>query len=109
MSTPDQVRMAKMFATGKRHTARHQVDDLDEAVADLREEADGRVDLLSELAGLHIGFEQADLDTLASRHQAIADLAFRGRGGPASREMDPGVHGQDGVGPPDASRRRNAA
>jgi hypothetical protein len=68
--------MAKMFATAKRHTARHEVDDLDSAVAELREEADGRVDLLSELAGLHLGFEQADLAIMASRHRAMADLAF---------------------------------
>jgi hypothetical protein len=65
-----------MFAVAKRHVARHEVDDLDSAVAELREAAGGRTDLLSELAGLHLGFEQADLDIMASRHRAVAELAF---------------------------------
>ena len=75
MSTDDQLRMARMSEVAKRHVARHEVD-LPSAIAELRAAADGRTDLLSELAGLHLGFEQADLSIMASRHRAIADLAF---------------------------------
>lgn len=76
MSTDDQLRIARMSEVAKRHVAQHEVDDLASAIAELREAADGRTDLLSELAGLHLGFEQADLAIMASRHRAIADLAF---------------------------------
>ena len=68
--------MARMTAIAGHHCARHQVDDLDEAVPELQQAAGGRTDLLSEMAGLHLGFARADIDLMASKHRAIAKLAF---------------------------------
>jgi hypothetical protein len=49
---------------------------MDSAVAELQQAAGGRVDLLSELAGLSLGFEQADIDIMAAMHRAVAELTF---------------------------------
>jgi hypothetical protein len=76
MSSADQLLSARLFAIASRHCARHEIEDLDSAVAELQQAAGGRVDLLSELAGLSIGFEQADIDIMAGKHRAVAELCF---------------------------------
>jgi hypothetical protein len=107
VSTADQLLSARLFAIASRHCARHQIDDLDSAVAELQQAAGGRVDLLSELAGLSLGFEQADLDILAPQHRAVAELCFAAG---ADRELaEPWItKGMGRLGPPDAVQRRPA-
>jgi acetyl-CoA carboxylase alpha subunit len=56
MSTADQLLSARIAAVARRHTRRGEVDDLDQAVAELQEVAGDRHDLLAEHAGVSAGW-----------------------------------------------------
>ena len=56
---PDGILTAGLAGTAKRHASRDPLD-VDAAVAELREIADGRGDLLAERAGVILGFHDED-------------------------------------------------
>lgn len=82
MSTPDQILSARIAAVCRRHCARGVVDDLDAAIAELREIAGSRPDLLAEHAGVCLGWAQDDTPAEAPCFQAEAELC-RTAGAPA--------------------------
>jgi len=75
MSTADQILGAKIAAIAARHCDRGKIDDLDRAMAELREVAGDRPDLLAELAGISLGLAEGTIPSLALRHLAEAELA----------------------------------
>ena len=68
--------LARMDGVARRRTSRGKIDDLDNAVAELREIAGDRRDLLAELAGVVLGFAEEGLAPLGPQHRAMADLAI---------------------------------
>jgi hypothetical protein len=56
---PDGVTRAGIAGTASRHASREPLD-VDAALAELREIADGRGDLLAERAGVMLGFHEED-------------------------------------------------
>jgi hypothetical protein len=56
---PDGITRAGLAGTASRHASRERLD-VDAAVAELREIADGRGDLLAERAGVILGFHDED-------------------------------------------------
>lgn len=74
MSSADQLLAARIAGVCSHHGASGQIDDLDAAVAELREVAGDRPDLLAEHAGLCLGWAEAVIPILASRFRAEADL-----------------------------------
>lgn len=76
MSTADQILGAKIAAVAARHASRGRIDDLDQAVAELRQVAADRPDLLAMHAGLALGL--AEVDSLGS-------LPIPGRGRACNR------------------------
>jgi hypothetical protein len=69
----DQILLARLAGVCSRHCGRGRINDLDSAVAELRELAGQRPELLAEHAGVALGM--ADLDpVLASRFRAEAEL-----------------------------------
>ena len=75
MSTADQLLNAKLAAVATRYAVRGQIDDLEAAVAELREIAGDRPDLLAELAGVALGLAEEGPPLLAPRFRAEAELA----------------------------------
>lgn len=74
MSSADQLLSARISGICGRHCTRGRIEDPDAAVAELRQVAGDRPDLLAEHAGLAIG--QAEADALeAPRLRAEAELA----------------------------------
>jgi hypothetical protein len=57
--SPDGIITAQLAGTAKRHASREPLD-VDAAVAELREIADGRGDLLAARAGVIVGFHARD-------------------------------------------------
>jgi hypothetical protein len=45
-------------------------------VAELRKASGGRTNLLSELCGLSVDFEQVDIDIMAPKHRLVAELCL---------------------------------
>lgn len=74
MADPDRLIYARLYSVAFRRTASHEIDDWDGAVAELRAEAAGRTDLLSELAGVSIGLAENGLDILAPQYWLISAL-----------------------------------
>ncbi len=74
---------ARIAAVATRHTARGKVDDLDAAVAELRELAGHRPDLLAEVAGVALGMAEVGLIALAPKHRAEAKLCIAAGAGPS--------------------------
>jgi len=74
VSTADQLILARIAACARRHAASGVVDDLDAAVADLRETAGNRSDLLAQDAGLALGYVETGLPLLAPGFRAEAEL-----------------------------------
>ena len=58
-----------------RHASRGKIDDMEQAVAELREVAGDRSDLLAELAGVSLGLAEGGMPPLAPRYRAEAELA----------------------------------
>jgi hypothetical protein len=75
VSTADQILSAKISALCRRHCARGEVDDLDEAVAELQALAGSRPDVLAEHAGVSLGWAQVIAPAEARCFQAEAELA----------------------------------
>jgi hypothetical protein len=74
VSSADQLLSARISGICGRHCARGRIDDPQAAVAELRQVAGDRPDLLAAHAGLAMG--RADVDVLGSpRWQAEAELA----------------------------------
>jgi hypothetical protein len=57
--SPDGIITAQLAGTAKRHASREPLD-IDAAIAEVREIANGRGDLLAERAGLTLGFYARD-------------------------------------------------
>jgi hypothetical protein len=57
--SPDGIITAQLAGTAKRHASREPLD-IDAAIAEVREIADGRGDLLAERAGVLFGFRDED-------------------------------------------------
>ncbi len=74
MADPDRLIYARLYSVAFRRTASHEIDDWDGAVAELRAEAAGRTDLLSELAGVSIGLAENGLDILAPQYWLMSAL-----------------------------------
>jgi hypothetical protein len=74
LSTADQILGARIAVAG-RHASRGKIDDIEQAVAELRDVAGDRPDLLAELAGVSLGLAEAGLPSLAPRYRAEAELA----------------------------------
>lgn len=70
MNTADQILSAKIAATTRRHAARGVIDDIDSAVAELRELAGHRPGLLAEHAGACLGLAEVGPDIMAAKFQA---------------------------------------
>jgi hypothetical protein len=68
----DRILAARLTGTAKRHARRGELSGEEEtaAVAELRELAAGRADLLAEVAGLEEGFGEGQLDELRARQAA---------------------------------------
>ena len=75
MSTADQILGARIAAVAGRHASRGKIDDMEQAVAELREVAGHRPDLLAELAGVSLGLAEGSITSLAPRYRAEAELA----------------------------------
>jgi len=76
MSSADQLISARIAGVCSHHGARGQIDDLNAAVAELREVAGDRPDLLAEHAGLALGWAEAADPIQARRLRAEADLCI---------------------------------
>jgi hypothetical protein len=76
VSSADQLLAARIAGVCSHHGASGQIDDLDAAVAELREVAGDRPDLLAEHAGVCLGWAEAVMPLLASRFRAEADLCI---------------------------------
>jgi hypothetical protein len=76
VSSTDQLLAARIAGVCGHHGASGQIDNLDAAVAELREVAGDRPDLLAEHAGLCLGWAEAVMPFLASRFRAEADLCI---------------------------------
>jgi hypothetical protein len=72
----DRIRLAWMSGIARRHCARGVIDDLDAALAELRETAEGRADLLAEHAGVSLGIAEAGIDIMAPIYRAEAKLCI---------------------------------
>jgi hypothetical protein len=76
VSSTDQLLAARIAGVCSHHGASGQIDNLGAAVAELREVAGDRPDLLAEHAGLCLGWAEAVMPLLASRFRAEADLCI---------------------------------
>ena len=76
VSTADQLLSARISGVCSRHCARGEVDDLGAAVAELRELAGHRPDLLAEHAGVCMGMAEIGQDILRPQLRAEAELAI---------------------------------
>ena len=74
MSGADRLLSARISAITARCAVADSAGNRDAAVADLREGAGHRPDLLAEQAGLFLGFACAGLDLLADQYRARAEL-----------------------------------
>jgi hypothetical protein len=77
-SQPDRILVAQLSGTARHHARWRELtaDEHDAAVAELRELAAGRADLLAEVAGLGEGFSEGELDEpLANQAAALCRLA----------------------------------
>jgi hypothetical protein len=74
VSTADQILSAKIAALCRRHCARGRIEDPDQAVAELRDLAGGRPDLLAQHAGVRLGWAQAAASAEAPGLRAEAEL-----------------------------------
>jgi hypothetical protein len=74
VSTSDQVLSAKIAAVCRRYCARGRIEHEDQAVAELRELAGDRADLLSQHAGLAIGGAGDNAGAQAPGYLAEAEL-----------------------------------
>jgi hypothetical protein len=72
----DRIRLAWLSGITRRHCARGLIDDRDAAVDEMRECAEGRADLLAELAGLSLGFAEAGIDIMGPIYRAEAELCI---------------------------------
>jgi hypothetical protein len=75
VSTADQILGARIAAVAGRHAGRGKIDDLEQAVAELREVAGDRPDLLAEFAGVSLGLAEGGIPSLAPKYRAEAELA----------------------------------
>jgi hypothetical protein len=75
VSTADQILGARIAAVAARHAGRGKIDHMEQAVAELREVAGDRPDLLAELAGVSLGLAEGSIPSLAPRYRAEAELA----------------------------------
>lgn len=68
----DRILVARMCGTARRHVRWRELTEAEEAVAvaELRELAGGRADLLAEVAGLEVGCTKGQLDELRGRQAA---------------------------------------
>ena len=71
-SQPDRILIARLSGTARHHARWRELTEAEEAaaVAELRELAAGRGDLLAEVAGLAEGFAEGELDEPLARHAA---------------------------------------
>jgi hypothetical protein len=76
MSSADQILSARISALCRRRCVRGKVDDLDAAVAELRELAGDRPDLLAAHVGVSLGIAEVGLDILAPQFRAEAELCI---------------------------------
>ena len=76
MTEPDRILLAWISRITRRHTGQGEIDDLDNAVAELQAVAHGRRDLLTEHAGVSLGIAEAGLDILAPIYRAQAKLCL---------------------------------
>lgn len=77
----DRILVARLTGTAKRHARWRNLSDAENAagVAELRELADGRGDLLAEVAGLLEGASEGELDEPLSRQAARSYAARPGQ------------------------------
>ena len=75
-SDSDRLLSARIFAISRRLAFASPAGDMDAAVAELREAAGHRPELLAEQAGLFLGFARAGLDLLAEQYRARAWLCI---------------------------------
>jgi hypothetical protein len=78
-SDADRLLTARLMGTANRHSQRRELtgDERAAAVAELRELAAGRADLLAEVAGLELGFHEGAIDE-TQHHQAARLLIDAG-------------------------------
>jgi hypothetical protein len=74
VSTADQILSAKVSAICRRHCARGRIDDLDQAIAELRRFA--RPDLLAEHAGVSLGWAEVVSSIEAASFRAEAEVCI---------------------------------
>jgi hypothetical protein len=74
VSTSEQILSAKISAVCRRFCARGRIEHQDQAVAELRELAGGRADLLSQHAGLALGRAEGSEQAQTPGHLAEAEL-----------------------------------
>jgi hypothetical protein len=79
VSTPDQLRVAAISGVARRYSARGQItaDQRTQAVAELRQVAAGRSDLLAQCAGIELGFADNGLSSMADQTRLFADLCIQ--------------------------------
>ncbi len=79
MSTADQLRLARISGIASRHTAAAALTEEQraQALADLRQVADGRVDILAEHAGTVLGASENGHPFIVQQAELIAELCLQ--------------------------------